>query len=142
MLVARAYTLRQQSRLAISLSWIAGFTNVVTLAWTGMMVSHVTGNLTHFGQLVVDLHWRAAGLCIFLPVCFMLGAMLSALSIQIARRLHRRSIYILPMSLQALLLAGLSALISIVNWHQLDDGSITISNPTLLGMLALGSLAM
>jgi hypothetical protein len=31
MLSAHAYSFRQKSRLAISLSWIAGYTNVITL---------------------------------------------------------------------------------------------------------------
>jgi hypothetical protein len=52
MLSARAYSFRQQSRLAISLSWIAGFTNVVMLAVTAHLVSHATGTATFFGDAV------------------------------------------------------------------------------------------
>ena len=51
MLSASAYSFRQKSRLAISLSWIAGYTNVIAfLMCGGVVVAHVTGNVTHFGK--------------------------------------------------------------------------------------------
>jgi hypothetical protein len=43
MLSARAYSFRMKSRLAISLGWIGGYTNVVSLVILGVMSSHVTG---------------------------------------------------------------------------------------------------
>ncbi len=55
MLTARAYSFRQKSRLAISLSWIAGYANVVVFLHSGMMISHVTGNVTHFGEALTGL---------------------------------------------------------------------------------------
>jgi hypothetical protein len=49
---ADAYSFRLKSRLAISLAWIAGFTNVVTLIAFGQVASHQTGNTTHVGLAV------------------------------------------------------------------------------------------
>ena len=50
MLSAQAYSFRQQSKLAISLSWIGGYTNVVAFVSCHTMVSNVTGSTTWFGQ--------------------------------------------------------------------------------------------
>lgn len=141
MLTARAYTLRQKSRLAISLSWIAGYANVVVLIYTGMMISHVTGNLTHFGQLIVDRKWHLAWISISMPICFVLGAMISGVCVQIATRLHRRSIYIVPMALQAGLLAVLSVVIAAQNSGAIVKGTHAADVAFYL-TIALGSVAM
>ena len=50
MLSASAYSFRMQSRLAISLSWVAGYTNVITFVVCAVVTSHATGNVTHFGK--------------------------------------------------------------------------------------------
>lgn len=141
MLTARAYTLRQKSRLAISLSWIAGYANVVVLIHSGMMISHVTGNLTHFGQLLVDQKWALAGLTFSMPLCFLLGAMLSGLCVQVATRMHRRSIYIVPMAIQAGLLAILSIVIAVQNAGATPKGSDAAAVAFYL-TISLGSVAM
>ena len=54
MLSASAYSFRQKSRLAISLSWVAGYTNVITFIACAVVISHATGNVTHFGKAVAD----------------------------------------------------------------------------------------
>lgn len=108
MLSARAYSLRQKSRLAISLSWIGGFTNVVALVMFGTFVSHVTGTATQFGKslgAMDGLHGAFFGL---LLVMFLAGAVLSAVLTEAARRHGWRSKYILPVALEALLLSLLA----------------------------------
>ncbi len=141
MLTARAYTLRQKSRLAISLSWIAGYANVVVLIHSGMMISHVTGNLTHFGQLFIDRSWYLAGLTISMPLCFLLGAIVSGVCVQLATRMHRRSIYITPMAIQAGLLAVLAIVIALENTGALVKGSREATLAFYL-TISLGSIAM
>ena len=54
MLSASAYSFRQKSRLAISLSWVAGYTNVITFIVCAVVTSHATGNVTHFGKALAD----------------------------------------------------------------------------------------
>ena len=54
MLSASAYSFRQKSRLAISLSWVAGYTNVITFILCAVVTSHATGNVTHFGKALAD----------------------------------------------------------------------------------------
>lgn len=109
-LTARAYTLRQKSRLAISLSWIAGYTNVATLIVCGVMTSHATGNITHFAMHLAEVGDTprelivSAGFCVYLVVCFVVGAIFSGIMLQTAGRHHVRSVYVLPVALQAMFL--------------------------------------
>src|SRR3954470_7183286 len=94
MLSASAYSFRQKSRLAISLSWVAGYTNVVAFLMCGhIVVSHVTGNITHFGESLAEvvLHpgrgpWREVLYFGFLTAAFFLGAIASAVMTEGARR--------------------------------------------------------
>src|SRR5687768_8975461 len=116
MLSARAYSFHQKSKLAISLSWVAGYVNVCVLLACGTFVSHVTGNASHFGaQLVHDSAHegtaaieRPAVLYGFLLLMFLFGAVVSALLTEGAKRRGAQSKYILPMTLEALLLAVLA----------------------------------
>src|SRR4051794_1785432 len=114
MLSASAYSFRQKSRLAISLSWVAGYTNVVAFLMCGhIVVSHVTGNVTHFGESAAEviLHpnhgpWRDVAFFGFLAATFFFGAITSAVMTEGARRRGLRSKYILPMAVEAALLTA------------------------------------
>ena len=55
MLSARAYSFRQKSKLAISLSWIGGYANVVLFILCGAFSSHMTGNATQLGRFDVSI---------------------------------------------------------------------------------------
>src|SRR5688572_23585506 len=113
MLSAAAYSFRQKSRLAISLSWVAGYTNVILFILCAVVVAHATGNVTHLGQRVAELRladaWRSGG---FLVLLFFCGAVASALMTEGARRRGAVSKYILPIALQALLLGALGLIIA------------------------------
>lgn len=145
MLIARAYSLRQKSRLAISLSWVAGYTNLVTLYALGLMTSHVTGNVTHLAQNVSEFvdPWdngrgpslMTLGFLAFIVVCFFLGAVLSGAMLEIAHHLKLRSQYISAMGAQAILLGVLSIGVSV------HFGS-AMSDVAIWWMTAAGSLAM
>jgi uncharacterized membrane protein YoaK (UPF0700 family) len=116
MLSASAYSFRQKSRLAISLSWVAGYVNVITFIVCAVVISHATGNVTHFGKALADRWVRggasdAAREAVYfggLVVSFFLGAVVSACMTEGARRGGFRSKYILPMALQAVLLSVLA----------------------------------
>src|SRR3954465_5854073 len=114
MLSAGAYSFRQKSRLAISLSWIAGYTNVIAFVMLGsIVVSHVTGNVTHFGLAVGEAFEQqpgAWGQVLFfghLVFWFFVGAVSSAIMTEGAKRRGLRSKYMLPMAVEALLLTAL-----------------------------------
>lgn len=133
MLLVRAYSFRQQSRLAISLSWIGGFTNVVGLLALGTVVSHVTGTMTEFGRSIGAGSFRAAIFFGWLLLTFLSGAMLSAVMTELARHRGWRSKYILPIALEAILLSIVAISLS---HHLMPTGGI------FYGVLGLASLAM
>jgi uncharacterized membrane protein YoaK (UPF0700 family)/anti-anti-sigma regulatory factor len=108
MLSARAYSFRQKSQLAISLSWIGGYTNIIMFLATGTLVSHVTGSVTHLARSVAVSNYQSAAFFGFIVFTFTAGAALSGSMTESARRRGWRSKYILPISLEALLLALLS----------------------------------
>lgn len=115
MLSAGAYSFRLKSRLAISLSWIAGYTNVIAFIMCGgVVVSHVTGNVTHFGLAVADGvfrvgdAWRHVAFFGYLVLMFFAGAVASGVMTESARRRGVTSKYMLPMAVEALLLIALA----------------------------------
>lgn len=141
MLSARAYSFRMQSRLAISLSWIGGYVNVIGWMVCGTAVSHMSGNATHLGQGAADAVSGATfgGLKFFgfLLACFFAGAALSAVLTELARRQGKRSKYILPMAAEAILL-GLFAI-----GLDVHTGAMRPGGPWVLYLMAgAASMAM
>lgn len=105
MLSARAYSFRQKSRLAISLSWVGGYTNVVMYAVCGEFVSNMTGNVTSLAKSAAE--GARSGIIAFgsLWISFLFGAMASAVMTESARRRGSASKYVLPLAIEALLLS-------------------------------------
>jgi uncharacterized membrane protein YoaK (UPF0700 family) len=136
MLSASAYSFRQKSRLAISLSWVAGYTNVILFILCGVVVAHTTGNVTHLGQYAVERRWaeawRVGG---WLVLLFFAGAVASAVMTEGARRRGSPSKYILPMAVQAMILCGIGVTIAS---EGLDRGSLLDfdSHPAVLYWLS------
>lgn len=104
MLSARAYSFAYKSRLAISLSWVGGYTNVVALLSCGTFVSHVTGTTTMIGKSLVEHDLTTAFYTGFLWFTFLAGAAASAVMTEGARRRGMASKYILPIAVEAGLL--------------------------------------
>jgi len=111
MLSAQAYSFRRKSRLAISLSWVAGYTNVILLIDCGHTISHQTGNSTHLRNALGELLLGHAGakldLLFFGGIVglFFLGAIFSGFTTESARRGGRGSKYSLPITVEAILLS-------------------------------------
>ncbi len=104
MLSAQAYSFRMKSRLAISLSWIGGYVNVVTFLVCGTMASHVTGNTTIALLRDVEGQEQLAGYAAFAVGAFFAGTILSAVLTEGARRAGWRSKYVLPIAAECLFL--------------------------------------
>src|SRR4051812_8574368 len=114
MLSASAYSFRMKSRLAISLSWVAGYTNVIAVMICGAVISHATGNVTLLGmhsvQRVIgagDSPTTEVALALRFGVVlayFFFGAVSSAIMTETARRRGQKSKYILPVAVEAVLL--------------------------------------
>jgi uncharacterized membrane protein YoaK (UPF0700 family)/anti-anti-sigma regulatory factor len=126
MLSAQAYSFRLKSRLAISLSWVAGYTNVIILIICGETVSHMTGNSTRFGRAVGELLLHKTDAATdavylgFLIAVFLSGALTSGFLTEGARRGGRSSKYSLPISLEASLLALLIVVLN--RYPELSNG--------------------
>ncbi len=136
MLSARAYSFRMKSRLAISLSWIAGYTNVFSLILLGVTSSHATGNFTHFGQMVVQGQFDHVTFYAVLLLSFLFGAAASGLMMEGARLRGMRSKYILPLAAEAILLAAFSFGVELV------QAGHPLTAPMLYWMSALAAGAM
>jgi uncharacterized membrane protein YoaK (UPF0700 family) len=104
MFSARAYSFRQKSRLAISLSWVAGYTNVVVFMVCGVYVSHMTGDTTSLGKSFSEGAGKGVLLFGSLWLSFFLGAVTSAIMTETARRSGAASKYVWPLALEGLLL--------------------------------------
>jgi uncharacterized membrane protein YoaK (UPF0700 family) len=134
MLSAEALSFRQQSRLAISLSWIGGFTNVFAFLTWHNFASHMTGASTLVAYNTTSGHWGDALLFASLVAAFLAGAVSSAFMTEIARRRGTASKYTLPLTLEALLLA-------ILLWSL---GGYSAANPAPLSapLMSLTAFAM
>jgi uncharacterized membrane protein YoaK (UPF0700 family) len=130
MLSARAYSFRQKSKLAISLSWIGGYVNVILFITAATFASHMTGNATQFAMAII--HGSRAHVAHFglLILCFWLGAVASAVMTESAQRRGVRSKYILPMASEGILLAILAIGL---NWTSARG----FANPHALHFLSL-----
>jgi uncharacterized membrane protein YoaK (UPF0700 family) len=137
MLSAQAYSFRQKSKLAISLSWIGGYTNVIALLACNTVVSHVTGNTTWFGQAVAGFDWSGALFLGFVVLAFWVGAMMSALMTETAKRRGVRSKYIAPLVVEAILL-GLFA----IGVDLLIDGKLGHGRDAIWWIVGAASTAM
>ena len=104
--VSHAHSFRQQARLAITLAWVAGYTNIVALIACGTVTSHMSGAASFLGRNVVEGKWGLAGLEFFLLGAFLFGAVVAGVATEVGRRRGWESIYVLPMAIEALLLAG------------------------------------
>lgn len=104
MFVAQAHSFTQQARLAITLAWVAGYTNTVTLIACGTVTSHVSGTASNLGLDVVSGKWALAAFALFLLATFLIGAMASGVCGEVARRRGWESAFVLPIALEAVLL--------------------------------------
>ena len=104
MLSTNAYSSRRKSLLAILLSWVGGFANVITyLLSKGVFTSHMSGISTRFGVALVQSAAEAAFYAGLL-LSFVLGAAGSGLLTEGAIHFKRHSRYVLPLGVEAALL--------------------------------------
>ncbi|MCC7387504.1 MAG: DUF1275 family protein [Phycisphaerales bacterium] len=106
MFVAQAHSFTQQARLAISLAWVAGYTNILTVITCGTVTSHLSGTASNLGRQVAEGSWSLAWFSFLLLVAFVLGAMASGALTELGRRRGWESIYVLPIAVEAVLLAA------------------------------------
>jgi uncharacterized membrane protein YoaK (UPF0700 family) len=110
--LAEAHSFQQQARLAITLASVAGFVNVVGVAVCGVAVSHVTGTVSTLGREIGQGEWHLLGIAGWLLAWFLVGAMVSGLAIGAARVRGWRSVYVVPMAIEAFALAAMGVLVA------------------------------
>ncbi len=104
MLSAHAHSFRMKSRLAISLSWIGGYCNVIAFISCGTYASHVTGTATNLGRDLMLGHWSSALFFGFIWITFFFGAVSSAVLTESRAAAGSASKYIQPMAVEMALL--------------------------------------
>lgn len=136
MFVSQAHSATQQARLAITLAWVAGYTNIIAVLTCGHVVSHVSGTASDLGLRMSGMRWDLAAFSLFLLATFLVGALVSGVVIEVARRLAWSSIYVLPIAIEATLLTAFAILV------ELHDPSTTEVGWRLYAMTGLASMAM
>ncbi|CAG1008821.1 hypothetical protein PHYC_03619 [Phycisphaerales bacterium] len=136
MFVAQAHSFTQQARLAVTLAWVAGYTNILTVITCGTVTSHVSGTASGLGQHAAEHAWPLAGLSLFLLLAFVLGSMASGFCTELGRRNGWDSIYVLPVAVEAVLLAVFA-----VGLEVYDSGARQTGLP-LYGLTGVASIAM
>lgn len=136
MFVVQAHSFTQQARLAITLAWVAGYTNILTILTCGHVTSHVSGTASDLGRHLAESTWGPAGFALFLLITFVSGAAISGLSTELARRKGRESIYVLPMAIEACLLAAFAISVELHEHAKIETGR------GLYFMTGVASLAM
>jgi uncharacterized membrane protein YoaK (UPF0700 family) len=104
--LAQAHSFSQQARLAVTLAWVAGYTNIVTIIACGTVTSHVSGTTSNLGRDLAEQQWPLALTAASLLAAFLTGAILSGLATELGRRRAWESIYVLPMTIEVSLLAA------------------------------------
>ena len=136
MLVGRAHSLIVQSRLAISLAWIAGYVNTAAVMTCGVVTSHVTGHGSTLGRNMAEGSWSGAAWMGALIGAFFLGALISGFALEIGRQRGWASIYVLPAGIEFVLLAVFA-----VGVRLHDTSSVEVGG-TLWWMATVAALAM
>lgn len=134
---AQAHSFQQQARLAISLSWVAGYTNALTVLTCDQVTSHMTGSVSHLGVAIAESRWSAAAYLGGLIGVFLLGAFAAGVLTEFGRMRRFQSIYVLPMVVEA---AALGVFALFVDWQAL--GRLSAANAqvwlTYLPSFAMG----
>lgn len=141
MLVAQAHSFRQQTRLAITLAWVSGYTNIVGLITCGTAVSHVSGIAAGFGRDVGERRWSLLALAAWLLFWFLSGALVSGISTDAARLRGWKSIYVLPMALEIAALIAFGLLVARHSRFHDGDG-ILMSAAPMFASTAVACFAM
>ncbi|MBS0186831.1 MAG: DUF1275 family protein [Planctomycetes bacterium] len=136
MFVAQAHSFVQQARLAITLAWIAGYTNILTILACGHVTSHVSGTTSDLGRAAATGNGPLALFLLFLLTTFTLGAAISGFATELGKRRGWESIYVLPMAIEICLLAVFAVTLEFFSFESKVQGA------QLLFMTGIASGAM
>lgn len=132
----RSQSLNLPSRLALSLAWVAGYVNAAAVLTCGVVTSHVTGHASMLGLDAARRSWVDVGLMAALIAAFFAGAAISGFALELGRLRGWASIYVLPASIELVLLAAFAVGV------RLHDPSATEVGGGLWWMATTAALAM
>jgi len=104
-----ATTLDHQVRLAVTLAWVGGFTNVVGIMACGETISHVTGSATRVSMDVGLRDFEALEMPAWILAWFALGAVVSGLMTGIANMRGWHAVHARPLAIEAVALGSPTA---------------------------------
>lgn len=136
MFIAQAHSYYQQARLAVTLAWIAGYTNILTILVCGHVTSHVSGTTSDLGRAVVEARWETVGFLFFLLLSFFIGAGIAGFAAELGKRRRWESIYVLPIAIEAALLAAFAIALEFFGTEDLKRPEVVLS------LLGIASMAM
>lgn len=137
MFIAQAHSFVQQARLALTLAWVAGYTNILTILTCGTVVSHVSGTTSNLGRDLVEQKWGLAAFAAFLLLTFLVGAAVSGFTTELGRRRNWESIYVLPMAIEAILLSAFCLGVEL-HGHPLAERDFTLYWMSGVASIAMG----
>lgn len=103
-LTSEERTARSDRHLGFALAFIAGAANAGAFLAVGLYTSHMTGLISSIADHLALGEAALAAAALAAVLCFLAGAMTSAVMVNIARRRGLRSQYALPLLLEAALL--------------------------------------
>lgn len=136
MFVAQAHSYFQQARLAVTLAWVAGYTNILSILICGHVTSHVSGTASDLGRAVVESRWDLVAFLLYLLFTFFLGAGIAGFAAEVGKRRAWESIYVLPIAIEAFLLAAFAVALEFLGPEELKRREIA------LALLGVASMAM
>ncbi|MBY0308685.1 MAG: DUF1275 family protein [Phycisphaerales bacterium] len=124
MFVAQAHSFASQARLAVTLSWVAGYTNLLCLLIVSHPTSHISGSSSLVGQYAVEpARYRAdVWPLVVILAAFVVGAGIAGLLTETGRRRGWGSIYVLPIAVEAALLVAVAVSMSVTGLMPLHGG--------------------
>lgn len=136
MFIAQAHSYYQQARLAVTLAWIAGYTDILTILVCGHVTSHVSGTTSDLGRAVVEARWETVVFLLFLLFSFFVGAGIAGFAAELGKRRRWESIYVLPIAIEAALLAAFAIALEFFSTEDLKRHEV------VLALLGIASMAM
>ena len=103
---SRTYT--HNFRLASILSFIAGIVNITGVLSVKVLTTNVTGHFAYFGEEMVNENYMSAFIFLIYIFCFLSGAFISNLFIEIVVRKKPAIAHIVPMTIEILILMVLA----------------------------------
>ncbi len=137
MFVGQAHSFRQQSRLAITLATVAGYTNIITLLTCHTVTSHMSGITSSLGRDLATGSWGMAAFGLFLLATFFVGAGISGFCTEFGHRRGWQSIYVLPMIVEVMLLASFALLLEFAG-RPAESWNLPLFAMTGLAAMAMG----